>query len=59
MRSPEAEAALRAMFSADLSYLDAVYERIGALWGDFGGYLRDGLGVTDDMRETIRRRYLA
>ena len=58
MRSPEAEAALRAMFSADLSYLDAVYERIRALWGDFGGYLRDGLGVTEDMIGTIRRRYL-
>ncbi len=59
MRSPEAEAALCAMFSADLSYLDAVLERIGELWGDFGGYLRDGLGVTEDMIGTIRRRYLA
>ena len=59
MKTPEAEAALRAMFSADASYLDAVYERIGALWGDFEGYLRDGLGVTDDMREKIRRLYLA
>ena len=58
MRSPEAEAALRAMFSADLSYLDAVYEKIDALWGSFDGYLRDALGVTEDMRASLRRRYL-
>ena len=59
MRSPEAEAALRAMFSADISYLDAVYDKIGALWGGFGGYLRDALGVTEDMLLTLRRLYLA
>lgn len=58
MKSPEAEAALLAMFSADISYLDAVYERIGALWGGFGGYIRDALGVTEDMREALRRRCL-
>jgi len=58
MRSPEAEAALRAMFSADLSYLDAVYEEIGARWGGFDGYLRDALGVTENMRDALRRRVL-
>ena len=58
MKSPEAEAALLAMFSADISYLDAVYERIGALWGGFDGYLRDALGMTEDMCEALRRRCL-
>ena len=59
VRSAEAEAALSAMFSADLSYLDGLYARIDERWGGFGGYLRDGLGVTEETAARIRDRFLA
>ena len=58
-RSAEAEASLLAMFSAELTYLDGLYARIDALWGGFEGYLRDGLGVTEDMRKNLKKRCLA
>lgn len=58
LRDPEAERALRAMFSADRTYLEGLYHYIDETYGGFGGYLRDGLGMTDAVRARIRELYL-
>ena len=57
-RDAETDAALRAMFCADLSYLDALYREIDTRYGSFDGFLSDGLGVTKEDRDTLRARYL-
>ncbi|MFB9314278.1 tyrosine-protein phosphatase [Nocardioides plantarum] len=44
---------------ADLAYLHAGLEQAVASYGSVDGYLRDGLGLTDDLREALRRRLVA
>lgn len=39
-------------------YLDAAYGEVERMYGSFDGYLRDGLGVTDDIREALREELL-
>ena len=39
-------------------YLDAFYSGIEQQYGSVDGYLRDGLGLTDDDLQTLRDRYL-
>ena len=36
----------------------AVYAKAEELYGSFESFLKDGLGVSDDQREELRRRYL-
>ncbi|MEV0806779.1 tyrosine-protein phosphatase [Micromonospora sp. NPDC050200] len=35
-------------------YLDAAYDEVRRVHGSFDAYLRDGLGVTDEMRDALR-----
>ena len=56
---PEAEGALRYMFSAQSDYLDAAYRAANKRWGGFDGYLRAGLGIGDAERGKLRRMYLS
>ena len=63
MRMPEAaqpgaDAGMWAMFSADETYLQAAYDTADRLFGSFDGFLREGLGITQEERERLRERYL-
>lgn len=39
-------------------YIEASFEAVRQEWGDFDGYLRDGLRITDAEREAIRSHLL-
>ncbi|MEU5939827.1 tyrosine-protein phosphatase [Micromonospora sp. NPDC047548] len=39
-------------------YLDAAYEEVRRVHGSFDAYLRDGLGVTDEVRDALRDNLL-
>ena len=59
MFGPDAERALRFMFTAQADYLDAAYRAANDRWGSFGGFLRDGLGIGDKERDALKRLYLS
>ena len=59
MFGPDAERALRFMFTAQADYLDAAYRAANDRWGGFGGFLRDGLGIGDKERDALKRLYLS
>ncbi len=40
------------------SYLDEFYKSVEERYGSVDGYLREGLGLTDDDLDTLRNRYL-
>lgn len=40
------------------SYLDEFYKSVEEGYGSVDGYLRDGLGLTDENLDTLRNRYL-
>ena len=40
------------------SYLDEFYDSVEESYGSVDGYLREGLGLTDDDLDTLRNRYL-
>jgi protein-tyrosine phosphatase len=42
------------LFQARLEYLAAAYGEVERLYGDMERYVRDGLGVDDDMADTLR-----
>lgn len=44
------------MMVADLAYLHAGLEQAVASYGSVDGYLRDGLGLDDDVLDALRRR---
>ena len=50
--------ALAYLFGADRAYPEAFYQTAEKLYGSFEGYLREGLGVTDELRDELRARYL-
>ena len=52
------ESALRYMFSARREYLDAAFDCIEHKYGDFRGFLTDGLGVSDEDIARMRKMYL-
>lgn len=49
---------LRPIFEAREAYLDAAYGEVERVYGTFDAYLRDGLGVTDDMCAALRSALL-
>ena len=54
----ESEKALRYMFAAWQDYLEGTYSLIAQHYGDFGGYIRDGLHITDKEREILKEKFL-
>ena len=56
--SPESEKGLRYMFAAWQEYLEATYEKIGEVYGDFDGYIRDGLEITPEECRKLKEMYL-
>ena len=40
------------------SYLDEFYDSVEERYGSVDGYLREGLGLTDEDLDTLRKRYL-
>lgn len=50
--------AVRPVLQVRDEYLDAAYAEVDRVYGSFEGYLRDGLGVTDEVRETLRDNLL-
>lgn len=52
------EQALRNMFEARAEYLNAAYDKAEDIYGDFRGYLIEGLRITDAEIQKMRRMYL-
>lgn len=50
--------AVRFFFSADERFYDAVYEEAERLYGSFENYLKEALGVDEEMKMRMRTRYL-
>lgn len=58
-RQPQLDpAAARPVLEVRPEYLDAAYAEVRRVHGSFGAYLRDGLGVTDEMVEALRDNLL-
>ncbi|NJP32401.1 tyrosine-protein phosphatase [Micromonospora thermarum] len=58
-RQPELDVdAVRPVLEVRDEYLDAAYEEVRRVHGSFGAYLRDGLGVNDDLVTALRARLL-
>lgn len=58
-RSPELDvASVRPVLEVRDEYLDAGYGEARRVYGSFGSYLRDGLGVDDELVATLRARLL-
>ena len=56
--SEQSEKALRYMFGAWQDYLENAYRKIEECYGNFDGYIRDGLHITEAEQERIRDLYL-
>ncbi|MEV4540900.1 tyrosine-protein phosphatase [Micromonospora echinaurantiaca] len=52
------EAAVRPVLEVRPEYLDAAYGEVRRVHGSFGAYLRDGLGLTDEVIESLRAHLL-
>jgi protein-tyrosine phosphatase len=58
-RRPELDAdAVRPVLEVRPEYLDAAYDEVARVHGSFGAYLRDGLGVTDELVSAVRANLL-
>ncbi|MER7331825.1 MULTISPECIES: tyrosine-protein phosphatase [unclassified Micromonospora] len=51
-------AAVRPVLEVREEYLDAAYGEVRRVHGSFGAYLRDGLGITDDVVAALRAHLL-
>ncbi|KUM87663.1 MULTISPECIES: tyrosine-protein phosphatase [Streptomyces] len=56
--SPEVMELLSPLFEARAEYLQAAFETIEETWGGVEEYLRQGLGLTPEIRERLRERLL-
>ncbi|MDX2547811.1 tyrosine-protein phosphatase [Streptomyces sp. WI04-05B] len=56
--SPEVLELLNPLFGTRPEYLTAAMEMVEETWGGVDGYLEQGLGVTPEMRERLRERFL-
>lgn len=54
----DAKKAMLAFFDARESYLLTLYSEAEKKYGSIEGFIRDGLGISDDERDQLRRRYL-
>ena len=55
---PNTGVALKHMFSARKEYLEAAYDMVEKLYGDFGIFLNEGLGLRDEDISKMREMYL-
>ena len=46
------------LFGLDRSYLEAYYKTIDEKFGDFGTFIRKGLGLSEEQIEELRKNYL-
>ena len=56
--SPEVLELLNPLFGTRPEYLTAAMETVEETWGSVDSYLEQGLGVTPEMRERLRERFL-
>jgi protein-tyrosine phosphatase len=56
--SPEVMELLSPLFEARAEYLAAAFETIEETWGDVDTYLEQGLGLTPELRASLRERLL-
>ncbi|MEZ0064301.1 protein-tyrosine phosphatase [Streptacidiphilus sp. MAP12-20] len=56
MREPEL---MRPIMHADRAYLDAAFDAVAAGWPSFDAFLSEGLGLTDEDLEGLRKNLLA
>lgn len=46
------------LFGLDRSYIEAYYEAVEQKFGDFGTFIREGLGLSDEQVEKLKSDYL-
>ena len=46
------------LFGLDRSYIEAYYEAVEQKFGDFGSFIRKGLGLSDGQVEKLKSDYL-
>ena len=56
---PVVDEALACLFGTKEEYIETFYQAVAEKYGSMDGYIRDGLRFTDEMREKLRRKYLA
>ncbi|WP_328492750.1 tyrosine-protein phosphatase [Streptomyces sp. NBC_00414] len=56
--TPEVMELLSPLFDARAEYLAAAFDTIEETWGGVDAYLEQGLGVTPEIRERLRERFL-
>ena len=56
--SPEVMELLSPLFDARAEYLTAAFETVEETWGSVDAYLKQGLGITPEIRERLRERLL-
>lgn len=49
---------VRRLFAADTAYLDAAFTAVNDRWGTVDDFLRDGLGISEEMKGELARRAL-
>ena len=56
--TPEVMELLSPLFDARAEYLATAFDTIEEIWGGVDAYLEQGLGVTPEIRERLRERFL-
>ncbi len=51
--------ALRYLFGTEPDYLRAYYDAVDAKYGDYDQFIRQGLQVSDEMKDQLRKKYLS
>ncbi len=58
IQSDELKKGIHAFWSADKTFLDAMYQKADEVYGSFDNYLEQALGVTGEVKEELRKKYL-
>ena len=56
--SEMADESLNYLFGVDITYVNAFYDAVARKHGSFECYLKNALGVSDEMRTLLREKYL-
>lgn len=57
-RDRERVAKVKRIYTADRAYLDAAFSAARELYGSVDGFLREGLGISDDDKAAFKEKYL-
>lgn len=58
VQTEEQKAVINTLIGANPAIFEAALDKIDAQYGSFDGYLEECIGVTEQMKQTLRERYL-